>query len=140
MKTRRNGNRLFISSGNAWEVQYGYSRAVRVGPHVRVCGTLGVEADGSVGIGVAAQAERAITIIGIALQTCRVGWRDVVSVRAYLTDISDIDAVGAMFRQHVVDAHKVRPCFLQVAVAALADPEAKVEIEAEAIASDDASD
>ncbi len=73
--------RQLISSGAEWEPQYGYSRAVRVGNQVFVCGTVGRNADGSIPDGVYAQAVRAFEIIGLALQQAGAAWRDVVSTR-----------------------------------------------------------
>ena len=128
----REGGRAFVSTGNAWEQRYGYSRAVRVGGQVWVTGTLGVLPDGTLPATAADQARRAFAIILAALEAAGASAADVVRVRGYLTDIADIDAVGEIFRQTFAP-HGVRPCLVQIAVAALVHPEARVELEAEAV-------
>jgi enamine deaminase RidA (YjgF/YER057c/UK114 family) len=52
----------------------------------------------------------------------------------FLTDAADADAVGAVHGEVFGD---VRPAATKVVVAALLDPRWKVEIEAEAIVSED---
>ena len=126
------GGRTFVSTGNGWERRYGYSRAVRVGGQVWVTGTLGVLPDGTLPTGAAEQARRAFAIILAALEAAGATGGDVVRVRGYLTDIGDIDAVGDIFRE-TFKPLGVRPCLMQVAVAALAHPDARVELEAEAV-------
>jgi hypothetical protein len=57
------GDRKRASTGSVWEPKVGYSRAVRVGNHIAVTGTVGVEADGRFAMTVEAQTRRALTII-----------------------------------------------------------------------------
>ena len=128
----RQGGRTFVTTGNDWERRYGYSRAVRAGQQVWVTGTLGVLPDGTLPESAADQARRAFAIILAALEAAGATAADVVRVRGYLADITDIDAVGEVFRQTFAP-HGVRPCLVQVAVAALAHPDARVELEAEAV-------
>ena len=130
--TTKQGGRTFVTTGNEWERRYGYSRAVRVGGQVWVTGTLGVLPDGTLPTGVAEQARRAFAIILAALEAAGAVGGNVVRVRGYLTDISDIDAVGEVFRE-TFERFEVRPCLVQVAVVALAHPDARVELEAEAV-------
>lgn len=129
---RQNG-RTFVTTGNEWERRYGYGRAVRVGPQVWITGTLGILPDGSMPADAADQARRAFAIILAALEAAGVTGGDVVRVRGYLTDITDIDAVGEAFRETFAESFGIRPCLVQVEVAALAHPEARVELEVEAV-------
>jgi enamine deaminase RidA (YjgF/YER057c/UK114 family) len=57
-------HRTVVSSGSEFESVVGYSRAVRVGPHVSVAGTTGTGPAGDI----AAQARDALRRIEIALQ------------------------------------------------------------------------
>lgn len=105
----------------------GYSRAVRVGPHVHVAGTapVGVDSDDAY-----EQATRCLEIIGDALTELGSSLRDVVRTRVYLTDAGDWQAVG---RAHGEVFGDIRPASAMLVVAALLDPAWKVEIEADAL-------
>ncbi len=117
-------SRTVFSSGSDFESAVGYSRAVRVGPHVAVAGTTGA------GPGdIAEQARDALHRIEIALQEVGAALTDVVRTRIYVTDISRWPEVGAVHAQVFGDT---LPVATMVEVSALIAPELLVEIEADA--------
>ncbi len=113
-------NRTMVSSGSAFESAVGYSRAVRVGPHVAVAGTTGAGPAGDI----AAQTRDALRRIEIALAEAGAALTDVVRTRIYVTDISRWREVGAVHEQ-VFGA--IRPAATMVEVSALIAPELLVE-------------
>lgn len=117
--------RTVVSSGSEFESVVGYSRAVRVGPHVAVAGTTGAGPAGDI----AAQTRDALRRIDIALQQAGASLSDVVRTRIYVTDISRWRVVGAV-HEEVFGA--IRPAATMVEVSALIAPELVVEIEADA--------
>ncbi|OBG95685.1 hypothetical protein A5697_23650 [Mycobacterium sp. E3251] len=118
-------NRTLVSSGSEFEAAVGYSRAVRVGPHVSVAGTTGAGPAGDI----AAQARDALHRIEIALRQAGAALTDVVRTRIYVTDISRWHEVAAVHAQ-VFGA--IRPAATMVEVSALIAPDLLVEIEADA--------
>jgi len=124
-------SRRNISGTSPWEPRAGYSRAVRIGPHVWVAGTTATDVDGElVGIGdAAAQARQAFANVERALVAAGARLDQVVRTRMYVTRIEDAEAVadvhGALFRD-------IRPASTLLAVGALVAPEMLVEVEAEA--------
>jgi enamine deaminase RidA (YjgF/YER057c/UK114 family) len=127
---RMSVSRILVSSGSDFESTVGYSRAVRVGPHVSVAGTTGPGPPDDIG----AQTREALRRIEIALNEAGAVLSDVVRTRVYVTDISRWREVAAL---HAEIFGEIRPGATMVEVAALIAPELLVEIEADAYSSSD---
>ena len=123
-----------VSTGTPWEDVVGYSRAVRVGDHVKVSGTVAADESGAVvGEGdIHAQAEYIIQKIEQALAEVGATLNDVVRTRLFVTNIADWEGLA---RAHGAFFGAVRPATTLVEVSRLIAPEFLVEIEAEAIIS-----
>jgi enamine deaminase RidA (YjgF/YER057c/UK114 family) len=107
----------------------GYSRAIRVGPHVHVAGTAPImpgEADPPPDA--YGQAKRSLDIIVSALAEVGAAPEHVVRTRAYLID--DWKDVG---RAHGEVFGSVLPASAFVVVKSLLDPRWRVELEADAL-------
>jgi enamine deaminase RidA (YjgF/YER057c/UK114 family) len=120
-----------ISSGTKWEPVVGYSRAVRVGPHVFVSGTTATDASGAiVGADDAyVQTKQVLSNIAAALTQAGARLEDVVRTRIFVTDIGRWEAIG---RAHGEVFGQIRPATAMLEVSRLIDPAMLVEIEAEA--------
>jgi enamine deaminase RidA (YjgF/YER057c/UK114 family) len=126
------GERRSIPPLSPFEEKIGFTRALRIGDHIVVSGITAVLPDGTIPADAGAQADRCFEEIIGYIRQLGGDTSDVVRVRMFVTDIADADAVSAAFSRAL---KHVRPAGTLVAVAALANPKWKVEIEADAIVS-----
>lgn len=113
-----------IAPLSAFEESAQFTRAIRVGDRIIVAGNV------APGDTAGEQATRIFEQIVGYIEQLGGHSGDVVRVRMFVTDIKDATAVTAAFTKAVGHA---RPAGTLVAVAALAAPQFKVEIEAEAV-------
>lgn len=122
--------RRTYSTGTIWEDRVGYARAVRVGSHIHVSGTLGATAEGEPAGDAYGQAIAAFDRIRGALEALGGSLDDVVRTRMFVVDIDEHhEAVG---RAHGELLGTVRPASTMVGISALIGPGFVVEIEVDA--------
>jgi enamine deaminase RidA (YjgF/YER057c/UK114 family) len=120
------GQRRFISSGSPWEELAGYSRAVVDGDWIFVSGTVGQDFETMRFADTAqAQAEQALDTIEAALRQVPASLLDVVRVRVYVPERTDVPAISEVIKRRLGAA---RPTNTTVCCP-LAVADAKVEIE-----------
>lgn len=127
--------RIQVESGSPYEKLYGFSRGLRRGRRVEIAGTAPIPEPGeAVAASAYDQMLRCGEIAIKALGQLGSSADEVVRTRMFITDAADADAIG---RAHGELFGAVRPVATMVVVAALLDPAWKVEIEVEALTSDD---
>ena len=125
-------DRINYSSGAVWEDVVGYSRAVKVGTHIEVSGTVAADENGNV-VGRDDAYQQTIFIlqkIDTALRQAGATLKDVVRTRLFVTDISRFNDYA---RAHSEIFGSIRPCTSLYGISALVDPDYLIEIEVTAI-------
>jgi enamine deaminase RidA (YjgF/YER057c/UK114 family) len=128
--------RQSVSSGSPFEGLIGFSRAVRVGSHIAVSGTAPIGIDGgTVGPDDAyLQSRRCLEIIQQALHQLGAELGDVIRTRVFYVDPEDLEKVA---QSHSETFGATLPASTFVRVRGFIDPSWLVEIEADAIVSED---
>lgn len=124
--------RRLVSSGSRFEPEIGFSRAVRVGPHISVAGTAPIFPAGhNAATGdIYGQTKRCLEIIDAAIIEAGGALRDVTRTRVMLVDMRMWREAA---RAHGEYFGKIRPASTFVQVSGFIDPQWLVEIEADAI-------
>jgi enamine deaminase RidA (YjgF/YER057c/UK114 family) len=121
------------ATGAPWEEIVGYCRAVQVGNHMEVSGTVATDESGIIGKGDPyAQTKFIIAKIEKVLKQAGFSLEDVVRTRMFVTDISRWEEVG---RAHGEFFGTIKPVTSMVEVSNLIDKDYLVEIEMTAIKS-----
>src|SRR4051794_39514356 len=119
-------DRTNYSSGSAWEDLVGYSRAVKVGNHIEVSGTVAADEYGNV-IGRDDAYQQTLFIlqkIETVLKEAGASLNDVVRTRMFVTDISRFEEFG---KAHGEVFSSVKPCTSMIEVKGLVAPEYLIE-------------
>lgn len=124
-------DRRNISSGTDWDPLAGSAQIVRLGSHVYISGTTGLNGNGQVvAPGDAyAQAAQALRLIELALQQVGANRRHIVSTRMFVSTMKDSEPAT---RAHADFFGKTPPATTVVESSNL-PADALVEIEAEAV-------
>ena len=123
--------RRIVPAESPYVATVGYSRAIRVGPHVHVAGTAPImPGEEDPPPDPYEQAKRCLEIVLAALAELGAGPEHVVRTRAYLTNADDWKEVGRAHGEVFAD---VRPASAMVVVSSLLDPRWRVELEVDAL-------
>ncbi len=124
--------RKLISSGSPYEPKIGFSRAVRVGPHIAVSGTAPLAEGGGVASpgDLYGQTKRCLEIIEKAVNEAGGKREHIVRTRMFLKDMKNWQDAG---RAHGEFFKDIRPASTMIQIVQAIDPAWLVEIEADAI-------
>ncbi len=103
-----------------------YSPGIRLGNLLFTAGAVGADTDGRVPEDIRAQTRNTFENLKAVLAAAGSGLDHVLKVTVYLTDIGDFDAMNEVYRSYFAGD---LPARTTVAVAALARPELRIEIE-----------
>lgn len=127
--------RQLYSTGTVWEEKVGYSRAVKAGNMIFVSGTTSVIEGKIEGVdNPYEQTKTVIEKIKTALEQFNSSLKDVVRVRIFVTNIDHFEQVGSVLGEYFKD---IRPAMTLVEVSAFVAKEMLVEIEADAVITDE---
>ncbi len=124
--------RILVSSGSPFEPTIGFSRAVRVGPHIAVSGTAPIAPGGGVACpgDLYGQTMRCLEIIEKAINDAGGKREHVIRTRMFLKEIDNWENAG---RAHGEFFRDIRPAATMVQIVQAIDPAWLIEIEADAI-------
>ena len=124
--------RKLVSSGSKFEPVIGFSRAVRVGPHIIVSGTAPLAEGGGVASpgDLYGQTKRCLEIIEKAVTDAGGKREHIVRTRMFLKDMKNWQDAG---RAHGEFFKDIRPASTMIQIVQAIDPAWLVEIEADAI-------
>jgi enamine deaminase RidA (YjgF/YER057c/UK114 family) len=124
--------RKLISSGSPYEPTIGFSRAVRVGPHIAVSGTAPIAAGGGTACpsDLYGQAKRCLEIIEKAINEAGGKREHIVRTRMFLKDMKGWEAAGRAQGEFFKD---IRPAATMIQIVQAIDPSWLIEIEADAV-------
>jgi enamine deaminase RidA (YjgF/YER057c/UK114 family) len=123
--------RTVVTSGTAFEEEFGYSRAIKKGNQIRVSGTAPIE-DGEVIApnNIDEQSEYVIEKVVDAIESLDGDASDTVATRIYVRDFDDWKGIASAHREAFADA---QPACTLVEVSDMPMDGVLLEIEAEAI-------
>jgi enamine deaminase RidA (YjgF/YER057c/UK114 family) len=125
-------DRKLIASSSAFEPTIGFSRAVRVGPHIAVSGTAPLAPDGGTASpgDLYGQTKRCLEIIEKAVNDAGSKREHIVRTRMFLKDMKSWQEAG---RAHGEFFKDIRPASTMIQIVQAIDPSWLIEIEADAI-------
>lgn len=123
-------DKIFISSGSAFEEQIGYSRAVVAGDTIFVSGTTGYDYETmTIADDIESQTEQVLKNIEAALSKANASLKDVVRVHYIVPDANEFEKCWPVLRKYFSESRPAATMFS----AKLINERVKIEIEATAV-------